>query len=331
MTDEEDRIVLERMGLLGRADAATLVPLSGGVSSDIRLVHTSAGERPLVFKRALTTLRVDAEWHAPIRRGQAEANWLRFAGSVTPECVPQVLATDDDTFAIALEYLPPERFANWKTHLLSGKVDVAFAGAVGRLIGRIHSASASSPGLSRRFANQDLFESLRIEPYLRRTVEAVPEVATELRDVIGLLEAPGRVLIHGDLSPKNILVGPDSPVVLDAECATWSDPAFDVAFCLTHLVLKSVHLTGHADKFREAADVLRREYLSTVNWEPAEEVDRRIGRILPGLLLARVVGASPVEYLDTQEQFTIRTLAVDALRCEQSMVFAQQRRNEEDV
>lgn len=321
MTDAEDRVVLARMGLFDKTDAVEFVPLTGGVSSDIRLVR--AGDRTIVYKRALDTLRVEAEWHAPIRRGEAEAEWLRYAGSVAPEGVPRVLATDDATYAIALEYLEPEQYPNWKTQLLAGDVDVALAATVGRLIGRIHAASAADASVAARFDNQDMFESLRIEPYLRRTAEAVPEVADELGAIIALLEAPGRALVHGDLSPKNILIGPASPVILDAECAVWSDPAFDVAFCLNHLVLKSVHLPVFADALTAAARALRAAYLAEVDWEPASEIDRRIGLILPALMLARVAGASPAEYLDDNERAAIRRLATDALRSGQDLLAAE--------
>lgn len=311
MFDEESRAILMRMGLAEAADAVTVEPLTGGVSSDIVLVRI--GERTVVLKRALTTLKVAAEWSAPIERGEAEARWLAYAASVVPDAVPAVLATDAETFAIALEHLPPERFQNWKTALLAGHVDPEFAGRVGRVIGRIHAASAAAPELAAQFDNQAAFESLRIEPYLRRAAAATPEAEQALAEVIALLEAPGRVLVHGDVSPKNILAGGVEPVLLDAECATWSEPAFDVAFCLTHLELKAAHRPELADALASAARELRRNYLAEVAWESPDAVDRRISRIVPALLLARIVGASPVEYLDEPTRARVRAAAIALL------------------
>ncbi|MFC9560872.1 phosphotransferase family protein [Agromyces sp. NPDC056965] len=311
MLDDDDRALVVRMGLAEAGEEVTFEPLTGGVSSDIRVLR--AGGRTVVLKRALSRLKVAEEWHAPIGRGRAEARWLRYAASVVPDAVPAVLATDPETFAIALEFLPPGRYGTWKSALLSGEVDPAFAGRVGQVIGRIHAASTTAPGLASRFDNQDLFESLRIEPYLRRTAAAAPEAAAPLAEVVSLLEAPGQVLIHGDLSPKNILRGGSSPVLLDAECATWSDPAFDVAFCLSHLALKSVHLPALAAPLQSSAAALRRSYLAEVTWEDPAETDRRVSRILPALLLARVVGASPVEYLDEAARVRVRTRAVAML------------------
>lgn len=308
--------LLERMALIEPGESVQIEPLTGGVSSDIWLVRR--GTQSVVVKRAREQLKVAAEWHAPVDRGAAEAAWLEFVSEAVPGCTPRVLATDEESFAIALEYLDAREYCNWKGELMVGRVDEQFAGELGRTIGRIHAASTRTPGLAGRFANQELFESLRIEPYLRRTAEAVPEVRDAIDAVIDGLREPGRALVHGDLSPKNILVGA-GPMILDAECATWGDPAFDAAFCLTHLALKEVHLPSRAAAFRSAADAFERAYLDEVVWEDASETRSRIAQILPALVLARVAGASPVEYLDGNERERARAAAVEALRTGRSL------------
>jgi aminoglycoside phosphotransferase (APT) family kinase protein len=103
--------------------------------------------------------------------------------------------------------------------------------------------------------------------------------------------------VHGDVSPKNILIGPHGPIFLDAECAWYGDPAFDLAFCLNHLLLKCLWTPPAADAFLHAFDVLAKAYLAGVSWEPQGALEARTARLLPGLLLARVDGKSPVEYL----------------------------------
>lgn len=311
MLDDDDRALLVRMGLADDAEDTEFEPLTGGVSSDIRLVRISG--RTVVLKRALAQLKVEADWSAPIERGEAEARWLRYAATVVPDAVPKVLATDDDSYAIALEYLAPESYPNWKTQLLAGEVDPTVAAAVGDVLGRIHSASAAASDLAAEFDNDELFESLRIEPYLRRTAQAVPEASDALVAAITMLKANRRALVHGDVSPKNILIGTASPVLLDAECASWGDPAFDIAFCLNHLLLKAVHLPDQADEFEAAAQALLEAYLSHVDWEPRDDINARIFALLPALQLARVAGASPVEYLDADARALIRRRAVAAL------------------
>ena len=109
--------------------------------------------------------------------------------------------------------------------------------------------------------------------------------------------------MHGDASPKNILVGPHGRfVLLDAECAWWGDPAFDLAFCLNHLLLKCLWNAPASAGFLGAFDALTRSYLGAVDWEPREALERRAAALLPGLFLARVDGKSPVEYIETERQ-----------------------------
>lgn len=309
--------LLERMALVQPGETVQADALTGGVSSDIWLVRRGADT--FVVKRAREKLNVAAEWHAPIDRGAAEEAWLRFVAAAVPGCVPRVLAVDEESFAIALEYLDAAEYRNWKSELLAGRVDVGVAATLGTTLGRIHAVSSGTPGLPAQFANQELFESLRIEPYLLRTADAVPEAQAALDAVVAGLREPGRALVHGDLSPKNILVGA-VPVILDAECATWGDPAFDAAFCLTHLVLKQVHLPDHAAELRRAAEAFERAYLDEVVWEDAAETQARIARILPALALARVAGASPAEYLDDGERERIRASAVLALNTGRALV-----------
>lgn len=302
--------LLERMGLVAASDVVSAEPLSGGVSSDIWLVRTA--DAALVLKRPRQRLKVESDWRAPLDRGASEAAWLEYVSSALPGSCPRVLGYDEESFAIALEYLDPEHHRNWKSELLAGRVDPGFAAAVGRDLGRIHSASTRMPGLAARFDHADLFESLRIEPYLVRTAAVVPEARERLGALIASLRATRIALVHGDASPKNILVG-ERPRFLDAECATWSDPAFDAAFCLTHLILKRLHLPQRAAELQEAARAFQTAYASEIDWEEPTDATARIARIVPALMLARVAGASPAEYLDSATREAVRRIAVDAL------------------
>jgi tRNA A-37 threonylcarbamoyl transferase component Bud32 len=302
--------LLQRMGLVRPSRVTAAEPLSGGVSSDIWLVRTS--ETAIVLKRPRQRLKVEAEWQAPLDRGASEAAWLDYASTALPGACPRVLGYDDESFAIALDYLDPAYHRNWKSELLAGRVDPGFAEAVGRDLGRIQSASARTSGLSSRFDHQDLFESLRIEPYLVRAAIAVPEASEALGEIIENLRATRTALVHGDVSPKNILVG-DRPVFLDAECATWSDPAFDAAFCLTHLTLKRLHLPTHAAQFKESAQAFTAGYLGQVDWEDPADTTARVERIVPALMLARVAGASPAEYLEASTREAVRAISIEAL------------------
>ena len=117
-------------------------------------------------------------------------------------------------------------------------------------------------------------------------------------------------LVHGDVSPKNILVGPQGPVFLDAECAWYGDPAFDLAFCLNHLLLKCAWRPAFTAQYLHCFDALERTYLAAVKWEPAAAIESRASSLLAALLLARIDGKSPVEYLgDESERGRVRRFA----------------------
>jgi aminoglycoside phosphotransferase (APT) family kinase protein len=104
-------------------------------------------------------------------------------------------------------------------------------------------------------------------------------------------------LVHGDVSPKNILCGPNGPVFLDAECAWWGDPAFDLAFCLNHLMLKCLWVPAARRALLASFQAMTAAYLPLVGWEPAAALETRAAHLLPALFLARVDGKSPVEYI----------------------------------
>jgi aminoglycoside phosphotransferase (APT) family kinase protein len=304
---------LRGQDLLAEGVEPTMTTLDGGVSSDLWKVETP--ERTLCVKGALAQLKVAREWRAPVSRNHVEYEYLRFAAAVCPAQVPRVLAHDESAGLFAMDYLPPETHPVWKAELLGGRVDADTAAAVGDLVGRLHAASTTDAASLTRFATDANFDALRIEPFFRTTAAHHPSLADRLTE-IGRRTADTHVaLVHGDVSPKNILLGPDGPVLLDAECAWFGDPAFDVAFCLTHLLLKSVRLPASAPRLRTAAHALATAYSVHVTWEPAEDCAERVATLLPALALARVDGTSPVEYLDDDERAVIRA-AAGTMLCE---------------
>jgi aminoglycoside phosphotransferase (APT) family kinase protein len=285
---------LRRMGL----HDGSAVPgrkLTGGVSSDIWLVALPTGE--VCVKRALPQLRVAAPWFAPVERNLYEARWMRLAAAAVPGSAPALLGQDEASFALAMEYLPAESHPLWKTELREGRASVPFAAAVGGDLARIHAATAADPALAAAFPTDAIFHAIRLEPYLLAAARRHPDRAEALGALVAVTEATRLALVHGDVSPKNILVGPAGPVFLDAECAWWGDPAFDLAFCLNHLLLKCLWTPPARDAFLACYDALGQTYLSGVRWEPPAALERRAARLLPGLLLARVDGKSPVEYI----------------------------------
>jgi aminoglycoside phosphotransferase (APT) family kinase protein len=304
---------VRRMGLASADEAVQLSALTGGVSSEI--VRVQVGPRVFCSKRALPQLRVAAEWLAPVGRNAAEADWMAFAAKVVPQAVPALLGRDPEAGAFAMAYLEPADYPVWKGQLLAGVVEPATAEQVGRTLVALHAASARTRGLAERFAHQDNFFQLRLDPYFVSAARAHPALAATLHRLVDDTARTQRALVHGDVSPKNILVGRQGPVLLDAECATWGDPAFDLAFCLNHLLLKGWLLPAQRPGLLRSIEGLRASYLAGVDWEDAAQLELRVARLLPALLLARVDGKSPVEYLSTPAQRApVRDFAVHGLQ-----------------
>ncbi|GJD49982.1 Methylthioribose kinase [Methylobacterium crusticola] len=287
--------VLRRLGLIAPAEPFAVEPLAGGVSSDI--VRVTAAGRSFAVKRALPKLKVAAEWHAPVARNGYEVAWLREAAAIVPGAVPEVLGHDPASGLFAMAYLDPADHPVWKGVLRDGRVDPGFAAQVGGRLAAIHAATAGRADVAARFPTDDIFHSIRLEPYLEATARSHPGVADRLMALSARTLAEKRALVHGDVSPKNILVGPQGPVLLDAECAWYGDPAFDLAFCLNHLLLKALWNRAAAPRLGEAFGALLAAYAAGVTWEPRPALEARAGALLPALLLARIDGKSPVEYV----------------------------------
>ena len=293
---------LRRAGLIGNAADASFEALTGGVSSDIWKVETP--ERTFCVKRALSKLKVAADWQAPVERNRFEVAWYRIAHKIVPGAVPEVLHHDETEMLCAMSFLDPRQHRLWKPELREGRAFPADAAAVGQRLGRIHAATANNPAVAAQFPPNDIFHAIRLEPYLEATATA----HSNLREALfALSNRTGKLrlaMIHGDVSPKNILLGPRGPVFLDAECACMGDPAFDLAFCLNHLLLKCLWNPAAANKFAACFEALTEAYLAEVDWEPPESLEARAASLLPALLLARVDGKSPAEYLTTDAQRT---------------------------
>jgi aminoglycoside phosphotransferase (APT) family kinase protein len=300
---------LQAHGLAAVDEVAQWRPLPGGVSSEIWRVDLPG--RSLCVKRALPKLKVGVDWKAPVSRNAYEWAWLCFAAEHQPQAVPRPLAHDPAAGLFVMSFLAPERHPVWKQQLLEGVVEPGVAMQVSTVLARLHAASAHRPDLAQTFDTLPSFHALRLEPYLLATALRHPDIAERLQ-ALALRTASTRLaLVHGDVSPKNILVGPHGPVLLDAECAWYGDPAFDLAFCLNHLLLKCLVQPARAGSLLEAFAAFVAAYFDAAGFESRDTLEARAASLLPALLLARVDGQSPVEYLVGQpaQQALVRRVA----------------------
>ncbi|MUM20080.1 phosphotransferase [Mycobacterium sp. CBMA271] len=299
-------VLLARAGLVP-TDAQ---PLTGGVSSDVWRVRLDSNES-VVVKRAIGRLRVEAYWVAPLERNTIEARYLSRVARIVPQFIPRVVAADEELHAFAMNDLGP--LPSWRDDLAGGRIDPEVGAALGERLVAVHAHTAGDASAASEFASDELFEALRIEPYLRYTAQNLPEHAAALSQLANELAATHLALVHGDVSPKNVIVTADGPVLTDAECAWYGDPAFDLAFCLNHLMLKRIWKPEHRDLLQETSTRLLTMYLQGVSWEPPDAVATRAARLIPALALARVDGRSPVDYLSASQRNSLRISAGRAL------------------
>jgi 5-methylthioribose kinase len=298
---------LVRMGLAAAEEHPEIVPLTGGVSSLIVRVETRNG--PLCIKQALPELKVASHWSAPLARNHAELAWIREVAQTLPNAVPDILGEDAQSYCFAMQWLAPEQHPVWKIQLRDGHVNPEFAAQVARQLALIHAATANQPVLAERFAYDRNFFELRLDPYFGATAQVHADCAPMLQTLIEQTASNRLALIHGDISPKNILAGPSGPIFLDAECAVYGDPAFDAAFCLTHLIAKCLWRPASTEDYLACFDTFAKHYLAGVQWESVAAIEARIATLLAAILLARVDGKSPLEYLTESDRAQLRAFA----------------------
>ena len=301
------RALVRDLGLASDDASITVERLTGGVASDIARVTVDGHDYCVKF--ALAKLRVAADWFAPVRRNLAEYSWLEVVSHIAPSSSLKLHGHSPEENGFAMEFLDGDNVYLLKAALLAGDGTADEAAAIGGLLGRIHAAS-SAPGFNRApFANHDDFHAIRIEPYLLYTANTHSDLAPQFHAMADALHRSGKVLIHGDVSPKNIMFRDHVPFILDAECATMGDPCFDLAFCLNHYILKAVHLRTRAADYLSFCMALWTAYEPNVTWEEPSAVQDRVCRLLPMLMLGRIDGKSPIEYLDDAARGTVRGLA----------------------
>ncbi|MEZ5356978.1 MAG: aminoglycoside phosphotransferase family protein [Bryobacteraceae bacterium] len=270
-----------------------IAALGGGVSNAVFLA--TSRDRRIVVKQSLGRLRVDEEWLADRERIHRECDALRRLRPHLPEgSLPEVVFEDRENFVFGME-AAPEGALDWKTLLMRGDCDPGVA----RRAAAIFAALAQAPE-KEHFAGQHCFDQLRIDPYYRFTAGRHPDLRERFDERIEACRRPIG-LVHGDFSPKNLLVDPGAEGVLliDFEVIHAGDPAFDAAFLLNHLLLKMVHGI-------EGCRGLALEFWRGV----AEAVDERSAIAHLGCLhLARVDGKSPAEYLTPAGRERVRRQA----------------------
>ncbi len=306
------RAYLRGRALISRAETPAFQALRGGVSNRTVWVGRGEGE-DWVLKQALAKLRVQVDWFSDPKRIQREAAALRWLARIIPGHVPRFVFHDDEQNILAMSAIP-QPHCNWKTALLNGQAEPRFARLFGRLLAKIHGAAQQHPALAQEFAERRFFEELRLEPYYGYTAAQVPAAASFLARLIEATRARRHALVHGDYSPKNVLIQRETLIILDYEVIHFGDPAFDIGFSLTHFLSKAHHLPARREALLELARQYWRSYRCELTPQLREIVGQFAAQHTVACLLARVAGRSPLEYLAEFERARQRHIALKLMK-----------------
>lgn len=303
--EQPDELIayLRRAGRIGPSEQVRISILRGGVSNRTVAVERETGDA-WVLKQALEKLRVPVDWFSSPERIHREALGLEWLARIAPPgSITPLLFEDPEQHLLAMQAVP-QPHENWKSMLLCGRIQLDHFRQFAALLATIHrEAYRRRADLEAVFAERSFFESLRLEPYYAYAARQAPDAAEFLDALIRDTLACRLTLVHGDYSPKNILIYQDRLVLLDHEVIHFGDPAFDLGFSLTHFLSKAHHLPALRRQFAEAALEYWRVYAETLGALPwAADLERRAVRHTLGCLLARVAGRSPLEYLDVAER-----------------------------
>ncbi len=302
---------LRQLDYIKADERPAMETLRGGVSNRTVLVRR-AHDIDLVLKQALRKLRVQVDWYSAPERIRREADGLAWLAHIIPGNVPQMAFLDPARHILAMSAVP-QPHQNWKTLLLAGAAHIKHARAFGRLLAQIHNAVERSPGLAQQFAERRFFEELRLEPYYSYTASQVPAARAFLLELIGETRYRNHALVHGDYSPKNVLIHKGKLIVLDFEVIHFGDPAFDIGFSLTHFLSKAHHLPQHRDAFLDMAREFWRAYIDILCPAQQDIVRDYAVRHTLACCLARVAGRSPLEYLNTAQRRRQQRIVLDLL------------------
>lgn len=319
-------------GLAREQDEVEVRELGGGVSNIVLLV-TWPGEpsRRWVVKQSLGKLRVKDDWRSERGRNYREAESIQALRPVLGEAaLPEVVHIDRENFLFVMTAAPAGSVA-WKESLLAGQVDLAVARQAGSLLARMMNAGSVDPDLQKPFEDRTVFDQLRVDPYYRTTAARHPDVRAQIVQLMANSWNIQAALVHGDYSPKNMLVRDGNIFLIDFEVIHWGDPAFDAAFFLNHLFLKAFHRPAFARRYFDAV----REFWKALGAEMSGGASRGFEfltlRHLGALMLARIDGKSPVEYIrDEETRQRVRDAAKQILReqpqrLEQAIALAMER------
>ena len=269
--------------------------LEGGVSSDVYKVQTNS--KTYCIKRSLPKLRVLKEWFADTKRLRYEYLWLKHCKKIIPNSIPNIYQFSAKQDFLILEYLNEKNYTTLKSKLLNKDIDINVINKISKNLSKIHNESTGKFVKKKFINNSKNFYDLRLDAYFNEVGRVYPHLKKIIKNIIKNYEKYSSTLVHGDFSPKNILIFNKNIKYIDAETCNFGDPAFDVVYFCNHLLLKSIHIPDKKNKFIKSYENFFNTYLKSIKFSQRKNFIDRCIAMVPIMLLARIDGKSPVEYI----------------------------------
>ena len=269
--------------------------LTGGVSSEV--YHVRTNKNNYCIKRSLKRLLVKKKWIANTNRIKFEYLWLKHCQNILKRNIPNTYEFNDKKKYIVMEYLKTSQYKTLKQLYFKRIININTIKLISKHLYKIHSNSSNYKTKKTFEGNYKNFYDLRLDPYFNEVGRVYPKYKEYIKKINENYIKNSSTLVHGDFSPKNILVDKNKIIYLDAECCNFGDPVFDLVFFTNHLLIKSIFLRDKSQEFIKLYLSFYKEYLSNLSTKNFNSYIDRIIKMTPIMLLSRIDGKSPVEYI----------------------------------
>jgi fructosamine-3-kinase len=301
---------LARLGLIDPGEEWAAEELGGGISATVIALRGPSDRHGYVVKQALPKLKVPDDWPSDPRRSAIEAKALSLCDALTPGIPPRLLHHDEGTSTVVLELAPADR-RNWQAEIAEGRAHAELGRFAGETLGTWHRETAARPDLVDWDGSWAL-EQQRLDPYYRTLLRRRPELEAPVGPLLAELERNRRCFVHGDLAPKNILVGPSGRTILDFEAGHLGDPVLDLAFFGAFPVLSALRWPVIGGDLRILLDGFLAGHAAQAG-DLAGDAER-ITRHTAGMILCRTDGKSVAAFLDPPTLEAARRVGLEMLR-----------------
>ena len=270
--------------------------LTGGVSSEV--YHVKTIKNNYCIKRSLKRLLVKKKWIVNTNRIKFEYLWLKHCQNILKRNIPNTYEFNNKKKYIVMEYLKTSQYKTLKQLYFNKIININTIRSISKHLYKIHSNSSNYKTKKTFEGNYKNFYDLRLDPYFNEVGRVYPKYKGYIKKINESYIKHSNTLVHGDFSPKNILVGKNKIIYLDAECCNFGDPVFDLVFFTNHLLIKSIFFKDKSQEFIKLYISFYKEYLSNLSTKNFNSYIDRIIKMTPIMLLSRVDGKSPVEYIN---------------------------------